>query len=137
MAPSSSIAPGDSDGETKPALSGLDAPLLEGDDKMTPDGPLGRVLERLEDARDALMESPAFQKGAQYTEKALAAGDKVWTVARKIAWVAGTSALVLFVPLLYEIDKELGGSVAAGAPPDAAKPEAVGTAEAAATEAST
>lgn len=34
--------------------------------------------------------------------------NKVWNLSRAVAWVVGTSALVLVIPLLYEIDKELG-----------------------------
>lgn len=34
--------------------------------------------------------------------------NKVWNLSKGVAWVVGTSALVLAIPLLYEIDKELG-----------------------------
>lgn len=34
--------------------------------------------------------------------------NKLWNLSKSVAWIAGTSALVLVIPLLYEIDKELG-----------------------------
>lgn len=49
---------------------------------------------------------------------------KVWGLSKKVAWLIGTSALVLVLPLLYEIDKELGPGVEPSPPGAGATPTA-------------
>lgn len=80
-----------------------------------------RLQERYEDTRDALMESEPFAQVFESTSKLVKAGTAVWTFSKKAAWIVGTSGLILVVPLLYEMDKEMN-AVAVGDPSLAVEP---------------
>lgn len=107
-----------------------DRSLLAGLSVATPPAPprgdleaaLAHFGDRLEDTRDALMESPAFARAAGATSAAGNAAAAVFAFSKKAAWVLGTSALLLVVPLLYEMDKEMnGGEIEAAAAAAAAE----------------
>lgn len=98
-------------------LRGLHAPIDGDSDHDDEIGVLTKLQERYEDTRDALMESEPFAKIFDTTSKLVNTSSLIWAFSKKAAWVVGTSALVLVVPLLYEIDKEMN----AGAAPDPAQ----------------
>lgn len=66
-----------------------------------------QLQDRLEDARDALMENEYFSKFHAAGNKVFDASSTLWAFSKRAAWIFGTSALVLVVPLLYEMDKEM------------------------------
>lgn len=69
---------------------------------------LTSLQEKWDDIRDALTETDAYVSLSRRSSAACDAANSVWTFSKRVAWVLGTSALVLVIPLLYEIDKELG-----------------------------
>lgn len=85
------------------------------------DTPLDAFIERLSDIKEALSESDVVVAASAATARAA----PVVATARRLVggalWVAATSAIVLLLPLLYEIDREVNAPVAAegGAPPAA------------------
>jgi hypothetical protein len=95
-------------------LSDLQSPLIDIDGSDDDGNVLTRLKERFDDARDALVESDAGARVTDISEKVGNVTSTVWALTKKAAWIVGTSALVLIVPLLYEMDKELN----AGASPD-------------------
>lgn len=98
-------------------LRGLHAPLDGNGEHDDESSVLTKLQERYEDTREALMESEPFAKIFDTTSKMVNTGSLIWAFSKKAAWVVGTSALVLVVPLLYEMDKEMN----AGAAPDPAQ----------------
>jgi hypothetical protein len=78
-----------------------------GSDSDGDDNPLGRLQERLEDARDAIVESEIFERIYEVGCRVSDASSVAWSFTKSASWILGTSALVLIVPLLYEMDKEL------------------------------
>jgi hypothetical protein len=86
---------------------GLPLGGVDGSDSEDDDNALTRLQERLEDARDAIVESETFEYVYSFGCKAADAGRVVWSLTKTTSWILGTSALVLVVPLLYEMDKEL------------------------------
>jgi hypothetical protein len=88
-------------------LTGLDTPLDGHGDGADDDSFLTRLQERFEDTRDALMESEPFAQAYASAVKVVKAGKTVFVFSKQAVWVLGTSALVLVVPLLYEMDKEM------------------------------
>lgn len=66
-----------------------------------------QLQDRLEDAKDALMENEYVAKAYSGGEKAYDLSSRLWSFSKKAVWIIGTSALVLVVPLLYEMDKEI------------------------------
>lgn len=93
-------------------LSGLHAPIDGNSDHDDDSSVLAKLQERYEDTRDALMESEPFAKIFDTTSKVANTGSLVWAFSKRAAWVVGTSALVLVVPLLYEMDKEMNTGTA-------------------------
>lgn len=67
-----------------------------------------RIQERLEDMRDAIVETETYDAISKRAAAVRRTGVSVWRASKKFAWVIGTSVLILVVPLLYEVDKELG-----------------------------
>lgn len=94
-------------------LRGLHTPINGSDGDDTDISFVTRFQERYEDTRDALMESEPFAKVFDTTSKLVNSGTLMWAFSKKAAWVIGTSALVLVVPLLYEMDKEMNAGAAA------------------------
>lgn len=58
--------------------------------------------------RDAVAETDTAIALSKHLSRAAKVAAKAWYFSKGAAWVLGTSALVLVVPLLYEIDKEIG-----------------------------
>jgi hypothetical protein len=112
-------------------LRDLQSPLVDMNDVDVDDSNvLTRLKDRVDDARDALLESETGSFILDASQKVGNVASAFWALSRKAAWIIGTSALVLVVPLLYEMDKELNISGAAeGA-------QSTGGAEPATTEAS-
>lgn len=69
-----------------------------------------KIQDRLEDIRDAIVETDAYDIVSKQATMVRNATTSVWNVSKRVAWIVGTSVLVLVVPLLYEVDKELGSS---------------------------
>lgn len=74
---------------------------------------LGTIQDRLEDARDALLDNETGARVVEMAGRVVGAGTAAWSFSKKAAWVIGTSALVLVVPLLYEMDKEMSAATSA------------------------
>lgn len=70
-------------------------------------GLLATITETWEEARDAVMETDIAISLIDKSEKLSKAAGKMWKVSKKVAWIVGTTAVVLILPLIYEIDKEL------------------------------
>lgn len=69
---------------------------------------LSSLTETWEEVRDAVVETEAAVALSKHLSRAGKVAANVWHFSKGAAWVLGTSALVLIVPLLYEIDKEIG-----------------------------
>lgn len=69
---------------------------------------LASLTETWEEVREAVMETEFVTALSEKATRVTKVVNKVWNLSRAVAWVVGTSALVLVIPLLYEIDKELG-----------------------------
>ncbi|KAK4537604.1 hypothetical protein CDCA_CDCA13G3629 [Cyanidium caldarium] len=79
--------------------------------------PLARARERFEDWKESVTETPLYQRVSGAAQRGYGWARKAFGLGSWVAWVGATSALVLVVPLVYEIDKELdaGGAGASGA----------------------
>lgn len=86
---------------------------------MFPPSSLSALAETLEEVRDEMSETEAVKILCEKLSQASRATEKLWSFSRAAAWVLGTSALILVVPLLYEIDKEVGPGFDPSAIPDA------------------
>lgn len=71
-------------------------------------GPLTSLQDKWDDIREAVMETDTYAFVMERAESVKNVTMSIWGTAKRCAWVLGTSGLVLVVPLLYEIDKELG-----------------------------
>lgn len=82
------------------------------------------MQDKWEDIREAVVETETFATFHKGTSAVTSAVSYTWQVSKRIAWIAGTSAVILVIPLLYEIDKELGfdPAVAAQAAASSAAP---------------
>lgn len=94
---------------------------------------LTKLQERLEDMRDAIVETETYDALSKRAAAVRRTGANVWRVSKRFAWVLGTSVLILIVPLLYEVDKELGP----GFEPNATTAQAVSNANQSSTASST
>jgi hypothetical protein len=103
--------------EKNQLLRDLQSPLVDANDVDDDDSNvLTRLKDRVDDARDALMESETGSFIVDASQKVGNVASAFWALSKKAAWIIGTSALVLVVPLLYEMDKELNlGGAAEGA----------------------
>lgn len=99
-------------------LAGLNVPIDGTDAQGNIEGFLAQLQDRIEDTKDALMESEPFAQFVDTSSKALSVGGSILAFSKKAAWILGTSALLLVVPLLYEMDKEMN----AGQLPDGTVP---------------
>lgn len=66
------------------------------------------LQDKWEDIRDAITDTEAYSVLSKRAASVNHAVSVAWSATKRLSWVLGTSALVLVVPLLYEIDKELG-----------------------------
>lgn len=80
-----------------------------------------RLAERVERARDAIVDTEIYSTLAEVSSAVGERTGKAWEFSKQASWIVGTSALVLIVPLLYEMDKEISANDAAAAA-DAATP---------------
>lgn len=71
-------------------------------------GAFSGLQDKWDDIREAVTETEAYAVISERAEGIKNVTMSVWAAAKWCAWVFGTSGLVLVVPLLYEIDKELG-----------------------------
>lgn len=78
------------------------SPNADGTDVLT------NLQERLEDIREAIVETETYEVLSKRAAAIRRTGASVWSASKRYAWIIGTSVLVLVVPLLYEVDKELG-----------------------------
>lgn len=65
------------------------------------------LRDKWEDIRDAVTDTKAFKIVSKHAAGVNKITSTLWTQLQRFAWVFGTSALVLVVPLLYEVDREL------------------------------
>jgi hypothetical protein len=105
-------------------LSDLQSPLIDIDGSDDDGNALTRLKERFDDARDALLESDAGARVADISGKVGNFTIAAWALSKKAAWIVGTSALVLIVPLLYEMDKELNSGASLDGSPEKSGAEA-------------
>ncbi len=77
---------------------------------------LAEMSARVERARDMLAESRLYAALSEAGSRLRTA----WHYSKQAGWVVGTSALVLVLPVLWEIDREHATNMAA--PPDAQPP---------------
>lgn len=82
--------------------------------------------------RDAVVETDTYLALSKHSTTARRAASYAWRFSKKVAWIVGTSALVLVVPLLYEVDKELGPSFDNNAPSTSSTPSSTSSSAAAA-----
>lgn len=71
-----------------------------------------RTVERVEDWKEALNERPTYRRLSTAAGRGYDWLRRAFDVGSRVAWVGATSALVLVVPLVYEIDRELEASSA-------------------------
>lgn len=88
-------------------IASIHTPMESSDVSQDGESLLIQLQDRFEDARDALLENETGAYVLQMSEKVMNAGTMVWSFSKKAAWIIGTSSLVLVVPLLYEMDKEI------------------------------
>lgn len=69
-----------------------------------------RFQARFEEFKEVITESDTYQRTAEIVESVAHYSKRVLRFTGNLAWIGATSALVLVVPLVYEIDKELGAS---------------------------
>ncbi|PXF40237.1 hypothetical protein BWQ96_10041 [Gracilariopsis chorda] len=69
--------------------------------------PLAALQEAWLDVKDAVQDTAAYHSISAKAHSIYSALSAVVHVTKRVAWVLGTSSLVLVVPLLYEIDKEM------------------------------
>lgn len=139
ISPSSAMAPGvvnraDSEPQDIDITNDLKTSLvLNGDDDdsgmatangMEDQSTLSRLSERLEDIRDTITETESYMRISKASKDVSAVLQSVWSFSKSATWIIGTTALVLLVPLLYEMDKELAqgpetNSTPQGTPNDA------------------
>eukprot|EP00871_Galdieria_phlegrea_P003811 jgi/Galph1/4430/GphlegSOOS_G3118.1 len=74
---------------------------------------LDKLHARVEEFREVITESDAYQRTAEVVESVVHYSKKILRFTGNVAWIGATTALVLVVPLVYEIDKELGVNAAA------------------------
>lgn len=65
------------------------------------------LRDKWEDIRDAVIDTKAFKIMSKHAVGVNKITSALWTHVQRFAWIFGTSALVLVVPLLYEVDREL------------------------------
>lgn len=70
--------------------------------------PLAALQDAWLDVKDAVQDTAAYHSISAKAHSIYSALSTVVQVTKRVAWVLGTSSLVLVVPLLYEIDKEMG-----------------------------
>lgn len=73
------------------------------------------ISERVERARDTLVESALYGRLSQVSEAVYERAGAVWGFSKSTAWIVGTSVLVLVLPVLWEIDREASTAEAAAA----------------------
>lgn len=64
--------------------------------------------DRLEDIRDAIVETETYAVVSKQVAAVRRVSVTAWNVSRRVVWIVATSMLVLVLPVLYEVDKELG-----------------------------
>ncbi|GJD08831.1 hypothetical protein Gasu2_31150 [Galdieria sulphuraria] len=69
---------------------------------------------RFEEFKEVITESDTYQRTAEIVESVTHYSKRLLRFTGNLAWIGATSALVLVVPLVYEIDKELGSSSEVG-----------------------
>lgn len=102
------------------------------------DSAFDALLESYEDIKDAVLDNETFIAARKVAVNVSGVASSAWAFSKRAAWIMGTTALVLVIPLLYEIDKELGQgdtptvdtTTAASGSADAAGATASGTASA-------
>jgi len=91
--------------------------IPNGDYDSDDDSALGALRARTDLLVDVITESKAYSALSQWWGVAKGRGIQLGHLAGSAAWILATSALVVVIPLVYEIDRELGDS-----PPDGAAP---------------
>lgn len=91
-----------------PASSLAYPPLISGShSRPAPSSMQLTLRDKWEDIRDAVTDTQAFKIISKHAAGVNKITSALWTNVQRFAWIFGTSALVLVVPLLYEVDREL------------------------------
>ncbi|KAK4533645.1 hypothetical protein CCYA_CCYA18G4527 [Cyanidiococcus yangmingshanensis] len=78
-----------------------------------------RTVDQLEDWKDNVVETKWYRQVERVATSGYSWVRRAFGLGGRVAWIGATSALVLVVPLVYEIDRELESSAAgatAGSP---------------------
>lgn len=71
-----------------------------------------RLAVRVERARETLADTALYSTLSGASQTVTRRLGMLWEFSKSAGWIVGTSALVLVVPLLYEMDKEIVGNTA-------------------------
>ncbi|KAA8499942.1 hypothetical protein FVE85_7527 [Porphyridium purpureum] len=84
--------------------------------------PVGTLVNRVEDWKEAFMDTDVYQRTAEWGTAGSGIGKKFWGLVTKASWILATSFIVVGLPLVFEMDRELNEdpNLAGGASPDAA-----------------
>jgi hypothetical protein len=82
-----------------------------------------RTVDQLEDWKDNVMETKWYRQVERVASSGYSWVRRAFGLGSRVAWIGATSALVLVVPLVYEIDRELeSGATGAAAGVAGARP---------------
>jgi len=71
-----------------------------------------RTVDQLEDWKDSVTETKWYQRVERVASSGYTFVRRAFGLGGRVAWISATSALVLVVPLVYEIDRELDANAA-------------------------
>uniref|UniRef100_A0A6T6CRC1 Uncharacterized protein n=1 Tax=Compsopogon caeruleus TaxID=31354 RepID=A0A6T6CRC1_9RHOD len=71
-------------------------------------GMLGSWMTRVDEIRESMTDSESFDQISRTWQRIARVGTQIRSGLTSAAMILATSALVLLIPLLYEVDKEIG-----------------------------